>query len=961
MMSTVKNVPNSDGDVILDLISSFLHESAEISSVSSSDKTTSRDSDRRLKRLSDRSWPCSSAKESEEAKTTGIFLSDKFTTQGRIIIFSKDRPWQLQQLLKSMRLTDYYLKENGGETRRGFPSKLEIFIIYCASTPPFSRGYDKVKQEFFEKKLWEIHFVNEDEWKTNGGIAESNAFSEILEHVITRGDDDLTNSANVSSSSGENIRSSNNHIDHGIVMFLTDDCLFLEPLALVLSAAIGALSFGQLPVTDGGHLIPNPNILNGTAVFNFLTRLHPGISWSQTRNVASPAPRNQMKFLPLKPYFCNLVESSGNTNRNLADGVYLYERKFGIIEWDYPFDLSGGVYRYEDVIALLAHIKCQDRAENERGHQSEQNGLFHPNTFEYRCNTALATSFKPSSLNTSATTMIGEKVNSAELDKAMSAIPSHPYMVILALNTVQDVFNAPIASTGDCRIGIESEDGDAENGNSICTENRDPLNLLKLLEAGNHLDLDRYRATAYNASHIGDIFICQRKEPKLSGKEIQQRHRSELELNFVSLNPTISVLMPVHKGPPQAAILAITSLIMQSIDERKRADSQPHNEVEDSLLSSMQIVVVDDRCSDGSIDAMINSAKEFTSTHNDVHLVVNDLRMEDALQEDNSCNYMNTSKLIAVEIEVISSPRQGIASALNYGLEHCRADLVARMDADDVCARNRLVSQMRFMLANPSFAVVGSSAVIFSNDCKPDFLPCYIGTSTSTRSNSINSGTNTMRCSLSLSDPGFMAWTMFFSCSIPHPSVVFRKHEISNIGGYKECINHCEDYDLWLRVTQSDCRSMMCLPRVGVWHRKHSQSESSMNSLMQKKESDLVCFEAVKNLIGREGEELRLNIVSILRNPSSNSVKSPEDVDSAAKLLLRMERMFVYNNSKHLSRQETKLIKIDCDARIGELATVQISKFGRGIEKNSIVWRVWTERCPHQHIERLSLLCNKST
>ncbi|KAL7469965.1 hypothetical protein ACHAXS_010213 [Conticribra weissflogii] len=956
-MSTATNVRNGGGDAVLDLISSFLHGPADLSSECSKDDTAANASNHLFNSPLDRSGPHSTGKDSDDSKTTGFFFPRKFTSLARIIIFSKDRPWQLQQLLKSMRLQDICLKENVRDMRI-FPSKVEVFIIYCASSPPFSRGYDKVVQQFSKKKLREIHFVNENEWQTShGGIAESNAFSEILECVITRGDDHSTKSANVSL--GKNNGSSNNHIDDGVVMFLTDDCLFLEPLEVVLSAAIGALSYGLSTVIDEGRLIANPKISNGTAVFNFLNRLHAGISWSQTRDVASPAPRNQMKFLPLKPYFCNLEESSNKINPNLADGVYLYERKFGYVEWDYPFDLSGGVYRHEDVVALLTHIKGKDCEENEQSRRTKQNGLGHPNTFELRCNTSLATSFKPSLLNTSAP-KIGKSVTSVELEKTMTAIPCHPYMVILALNSVQDVFNAPIASSGDCRIGVEFEKGHAEISNSVCNDNRDPLNLLQYLEKGYDLDLDRYKATAYNASQIGDLFIRQRSHSKLSGEAIHQSDRSKLELDFTSVNPNISVLMPVHKGPPHAAILSMTSLIMQSIDERERVHSHPNGEVENNLLSSMQIVIIDDRCADGSIDAMIDSAKEFMSTHKDIHLVLNDFRKEDALQEDHCSDHPSTSKMISIAIEVVSSPCQGIATALNYGLQICRADLVARMDADDVCARSRLISQIRFMLANPSFAVVGSSAVLFSNDCEKDIFPYYISTSTSGRSNSTDSMNNPMRCSLSISDPGFMAWTMFFSCSIPHPSVVFRKRAISNIGGYKECINHCEDYDLWLRLTQNDCRSMMCLPRVGVWHRKHSQSESSNNSLAQKKESDLVCFEAVKNLIRGESKELRLDTVSILRNPSFTSMKSPEDVDLAAELLLLMERMFVENNSEHLKRQEIDLIKIDCDERIGELATVQISKFGSRIGENSIVWRAWTKRCPHQHLERLSLLCHKS-
>src|SRR5690348_1348881 len=50
---------------------------------------------------------------------------------------------------------------------------------------------------------------------------------------------------------------------------------------------------------------------------------------------------------------------------------------------------------------------------------------------------------------------------------------------------------------------------------------------------------------------------------------------------------------------------------------------------------------------------------------------------------------------------------EGLGSALNAGLSKCGADLVARMDADDICACDRFEKQLAFFEQNPEADVVG--------------------------------------------------------------------------------------------------------------------------------------------------------------------------------------------------------------------------------------------------------------
>lgn len=52
---------------------------------------------------------------------------------------------------------------------------------------------------------------------------------------------------------------------------------------------------------------------------------------------------------------------------------------------------------------------------------------------------------------------------------------------------------------------------------------------------------------------------------------------------------------------------------------------------------------------------------------------------------------------------------RGLGLALNYGLEHCRNELVARMDTDDIAKPDRCEKQLREFEKNPDLSLLGSS------------------------------------------------------------------------------------------------------------------------------------------------------------------------------------------------------------------------------------------------------------
>src|SRR5262245_50060119 len=59
-------------------------------------------------------------------------------------------------------------------------------------------------------------------------------------------------------------------------------------------------------------------------------------------------------------------------------------------------------------------------------------------------------------------------------------------------------------------------------------------------------------------------------------------------------------------------------------------------------------------------------------------------------------------------VRVLAGPAQGLVAALERGRAACRAPLIARMDADDVAAPERLARQVALLEARPELGLVAT-------------------------------------------------------------------------------------------------------------------------------------------------------------------------------------------------------------------------------------------------------------
>lgn len=124
----------------------------------------------------------------------------------------------------------------------------------------------------------------------------------------------------------------------------------------------------------------------------------------------------------------------------------------------------------------------------------------------------------------------------------------------------------------------------------------------------------------------------------------------------------------------------------------------------------------------------------------------------------------------------INEKNQGLVFCLNKGISLCSGNIIARMDADDISDCRRLEKQLHFLKTNPDYVLVGTQLNLIDEKDrllnKKILLPCSYK-----HIKKIFNYTNV----------------------ICHPSIMFRKDFINQIGGYRDII-YAEDYDLVARI-----------------------------------------------------------------------------------------------------------------------------------------------------------------
>ncbi len=159
------------------------------------------------------------------------------------------------------------------------------------------------------------------------------------------------------------------------------------------------------------------------------------------------------------------------------------------------------------------------------------------------------------------------------------------------------------------------------------------------------------------------------------------------------------------------------------------------------------------------------------------------------------------------ESTLLFSNATNLSEVLNYGLNHCRYELVARMDQDDISLKSRFQSQIAFLTRFPKVALVGGQVILINEN-----------------------GTRIGQAMYPVK-PSKILKQLRYSNTFTHPAVMFRKNRVLEIGGYRNDYPMAEDYYLWVRMSR--VYDLANLNEYVLEYRVHEKQTSHNNYFLQ--------------------------------------------------------------------------------------------------------------------------------
>jgi len=212
---------------------------------------------------------------------------------------------------------------------------------------------------------------------------------------------------------------------------------------------------------------------------------------------------------------------------------------------------------------------------------------------------------------------------------------------------------------------------------------------------------------------------------------------------------------------------------------------------------------------------------------------------------DNTSEILDSYKKKDDRILIYRQNNLGLAASLNIAIAKSKANIIARQDYDDISDIYRLEKQFNWLKHNDDYVICGTFA--FSID---------------KLSNKIGSIKNV------LTNKQHKKY-LEFKNTILHPSVMFRKDAIINVGGYNEKYICSQDYELWTRIIKK--YKIANIPDFLINLRLHDKTTSTILAKKQRICSFLIGlkykFESFSNLDNYMNNH---NFMSFLDNYTNN-------------------------------------------------------------------------------------------
>lgn len=166
---------------------------------------------------------------------------------------------------------------------------------------------------------------------------------------------------------------------------------------------------------------------------------------------------------------------------------------------------------------------------------------------------------------------------------------------------------------------------------------------------------------------------------------------------------------------------------------------------------------------------------------------------------DKSAEFLQPFAANDSRVILLNEKKQGVAFAMNCGLQYARGKFLARMDADDVSMPDRLEKQLRYLIKNPEIGFIGSEVEYVTTEKNTDGFQRFVKW--------VNSFHSFEKIKLN----------RFVEIPVINPTVFFRREIYAKLGG---CLhgNFPEDYEMQLRYLQAGVQMAKLPEKLLEWH-----------------------------------------------------------------------------------------------------------------------------------------------
>ncbi|GIM30243.1 glycosyl transferase [Clostridium polyendosporum] len=210
----------------------------------------------------------------------------------------------------------------------------------------------------------------------------------------------------------------------------------------------------------------------------------------------------------------------------------------------------------------------------------------------------------------------------------------------------------------------------------------------------------------------------------------------------------------------------------------------------------------------------------------------------------------------------------GLVKSLNKGISLAKGKYIARIDADDIAASNRLKEQYDFLENNIDIVLVGSNAYRIGENDEFLYYKKYL-----------------------MEEDFFISKALNYRNIFFHPSLMYRTDIIKSIGCYRD-IPLAEDYDLICRIIKSGYKvSNIDKPLISYRIRNNGISQSNLTK--QKLMTSHVKYMYKNGLINKDTnhnmEDLSYNVNGVVNKVDDIKYK-------ILKVIYILVKKFVYKN-----------------------------------------------------------------